>query len=148
MNAIKSLTALTNECHRLGVKFISGPAGTVLAPIFTDGTKIKVAGVQTQNGALLAETVVLACGAWLPTMLDTDGQVVAKAWTLAHLQLSPEEAVAFKNAPVINNRELGYFFEPQNGRLKIAPQLPGVSCPLPSSFSLLRLQAHQPPTFI
>ncbi len=126
MNAIKSLTALTNECHRLGVKFISGPAGTVTAPLFTDSSKTKVAGVKTQDGTLFAKTVILACGAWLPTMLDTEGQIVAKAWCLAHLQLTTDEAAVFKDAPVINNRELGYFFEPQDGRLKIAPQLPGV----------------------
>lgn len=35
-----------------------------------------------------------------------------QAWVYAHMQLSPEEAAMYKNAPVVYNADLGFFFEP------------------------------------
>lgn len=44
-------------------------------------------------------------------------------WCLVHIELSEEEAKQWKDMPVINQRELGYMFEPDadGRRLKIAP---------------------------
>lgn len=45
------------------------------------------------------------------------------SWCFIHIKLTEEEAQAWKDMPVINNRELGYLFEPdvEGRRLKIAP---------------------------
>lgn len=45
------------------------------------------------------------------------------SWCFIHIKLTGEEAQEWKGMPVINNRELGYLFEPdiEGRRLKIAP---------------------------
>jgi sarcosine oxidase/L-pipecolate oxidase len=45
------------------------------------------------------------------------------SWCFVHIQLSEKEAEEWRNMPVINNRELGYLFEPDvaGRRLKVAP---------------------------
>lgn len=47
----------------------------------------------------------------------------ARSWCFIHIKLTPEEAEQWRNMPVINNRELGYMFEPdaEGQRLKVAP---------------------------
>jgi sarcosine oxidase/L-pipecolate oxidase len=74
--------------------------------------------------------VVLAAGAWSPTLVDLEDQCCSKvcphseliikaerltksqAWVYAHIQLTPEEAAAYKGVPVVYNGEIGFFFEP------------------------------------
>ncbi|GAA5997594.1 NAD(P)/FAD-dependent oxidoreductase [Rhodotorula paludigena] len=81
-HARNSLQALTDECKRLGVKFVSGGAGAVKS---------------------------------------------FKLWCYAHITLSDEEAKQYRDMPVINNRELGYLFEPdlELNRLKVCPHTTG-----------------------
>jgi sarcosine oxidase/L-pipecolate oxidase len=76
--------------------------------------------------------VVLAAGAWSPTLVDLEDQCVSKvsqsglndassrklqlivtqAWVFAHFQLTPQEAAEYKNMPVVYDGEYGFFFEP------------------------------------
>jgi hypothetical protein len=35
-----------------------------------------------------------------------------QAWVFAHIQLTPQEAAEYKNAPVVYDGEYGFFFEP------------------------------------
>ncbi len=79
-----------------------------------------------------ADKIVLAAGAWTPVLVDLEEQCVSKvsrgvdtvltlqAWVYAHMQLSPEEAKEFKNAPVVYNGDIGFFFEP-NEYVSFAP---------------------------
>jgi sarcosine oxidase/L-pipecolate oxidase len=48
--------------------------------------------------------------------------VTAKSWAVTHLQLTPEEAKTMVGMPVINCRDLGFFFEPDpdNGLIKLS----------------------------
>lgn len=70
-------------------------------------------GVETEDGTrYTADKVILAAGAWSPVLVDLEGQCCSKAWVYAHLQLSAEEAVAYKGAPVVYNADVGFVFEP------------------------------------
>ncbi|GJN94164.1 hypothetical protein Rhopal_007238-T1 [Rhodotorula paludigena] len=101
-HARNSLQALTDECKRLGVKFVSGGAGAVKSfKLSADGKKTIV---QTEDGtSYQPDHVVLAAGAWIDSILDMKGQLLAK-WHVSAKQ--------YRDMPVINNRELGYLFEP------------------------------------
>lgn len=48
-----------------------------------------------------------------------------RSWCYAHITLSDEEAKQYRDMPVINNRELGYLFEPdlEFNRLKVRSPL-------------------------
>lgn len=116
-------------------------AGTFKRPLFaTDG--LTCVGVETTDGTqYFADKIVLAAGAWSPTLIDLEGQCVSKvilsidgsylceasctslltliftkfcaqAWVFAHIQLTPQEAAEYKNAPVVYDGEYGFFFEP------------------------------------
>lgn len=77
-HAYNALQALTDDCHRLGVKFISGAAGTMKSVIYDDDGI--VLGVKAVDGTVhLAEKTILAAGAWVGSVIDMKAQVIAKA---------------------------------------------------------------------
>ncbi|GME83209.1 unnamed protein product [Ambrosiozyma monospora] len=52
--------------------------------------------------------------------------LASKCYTLAHVKLTHEEAVKYKDCPVIFNCERGFFFEPdENNEIKICNEFPG-----------------------
>ncbi|GAA6048760.1 hypothetical protein JCM3770_003947 [Rhodotorula araucariae] len=125
-HARDSLQALTDDCKARGVKFISGGKGAVKT--LTKSSDGKHTVVETEDGSVYnAEHVILAAGAWIDSLLDTKGQLLAKCWCYAHITLTEEEAKAYRDMPVINNRELGYCFEPdvEGRRLKVCPHTTG-----------------------
>lgn len=108
-------------------------AGTFKQPLFAaDGTTCT--GIETADGTKhYADKVVLAAGAWSPTLVDLEDQCVSKvsqgrlgtlntfsnqpltsdkAWVFAHIQLTRQEAAEYKNVPVVYDGEYGFFFEP------------------------------------
>ncbi|GAA5937135.1 hypothetical protein JCM10213_007145 [Rhodosporidiobolus nylandii] len=102
-HALDSLQALTDDCKKRGVKFVSGASGAVAR--FKPSADGKNTTVFAEDGTeYRPDRVVLAAGAWIDSLIDTKGQLLAK-W----------------NMPVINNRELGYMFEPdlKGNRLKV-----------------------------
>lgn len=117
-----ALKAVYEDCLRLGVTFVFGAPGAAKSLIQTQSGM--VSGIISEDGThYYADKVILACGAWLDSIIDTKGQILAKCWCLVHIKLSQEEAEQWRNMPVINNRELGYLFEPDiaGRRLKVAP---------------------------
>jgi sarcosine oxidase / L-pipecolate oxidase len=74
-------------------------------------------GATTATGRhFIAQVVVLTLGASLGRILPSVGrQVVGKAWSVAHIQLQPDEAEKLKDLPVTFARDLGFFFEPEPG---------------------------------
>lgn len=53
----------------------------------------------------------------------------------AYIQLSPKEAAAYKDTPVVYNGDIGFFFEPnENGIIKVCDEFPGFT----------RFKQHQP----
>ena len=110
--AAKAINAIGGYLRERRVNFGFGAAGRFKRPILADDG-VTCIGVETEDGTrYLADKVVLAAGAWSPVLVDLEDQCCSKAWVYAHLQLSPDEAKAFKNAPVVYNGDIGFFFEP------------------------------------
>ncbi|KAJ6078985.1 hypothetical protein N7467_008738 [Penicillium canescens] len=132
--AAKAINAIGQFLKDQGVKFGFGGAGTFKRPLFTDG--MTCIGVETVDGTkYYADKVVLAAGAWSSTLVDLEDQCVSKAWVYAHIQLTPQEAAEYKNAPVVYDGEYGFFFEPNEyGVIKVCDEFPGFS----------RFKQHQP----
>ncbi|KAI1837127.1 hypothetical protein DTO006G1_5975 [Penicillium roqueforti] len=133
--AAKAINAIGLFLKDQGVNFGFGKSGTFNQPLFTaDG--ITCNGVETIDGTrYYADKVVLAAGAWSPTLVDLEDQCVSKAWVFAHIQLTPEEVAKYKNTPVVYDGEYGFFFEPNEyGVIKVCDEFPGFS----------RFKQHQP----
>ncbi|CAN9094943.1 unnamed protein product [Alternaria alternata] len=131
--AAKAINAIGGFLRDKGVKFGFGGAGSFKQPLLAEGVCI---GVKTVDGTkYYADKVVLAAGAWSPTLVDLQDQCVSKAWVYAHIQLSPSEAAEYKNVPVIYNGDVGFFFEPdEHGVIKVCDEFPGFT----------RFKQHQP----
>ncbi|KAF2110902.1 fructosyl amino acid oxidase [Lophiotrema nucula] len=134
--AAKAINAIGDHLRERGVNFGFGGAGTFAQTIFNGEGKGKCMGVETVDGTrYLADKVVLAAGAWTPSLVDLQDQCCSKAWVYAHMQLSPEEAAPYKDTPVVYNGDIGFFFEPnENGIIKICDEFPGFT----------RFKQHQP----
>ncbi|XP_014556144.1 hypothetical protein COCVIDRAFT_100476 [Bipolaris victoriae FI3] len=131
--AAKAINAIGEYLRDSGVKFGFGGAGSFKQPLLAEGVCI---GVETADGTrYYADKVVLAAGAWSPVLVDLEEQCVSKAWVYAHIQLTPEEAAEYKNAPVVYNGDVGFFFEPdEHGVIKVCDEFPGFT----------RFKQHQP----
>ncbi|KAI5478463.1 fructosyl amino acid oxidase [Pseudohyphozyma bogoriensis] len=145
-HARNALEAVHKECLKSGVvKFVSGPSGAAKEFIF--GENGETLGVRAEDGTEhRAGKVVCAAGGWIDELVDTKGQIHAHCWTLVHIELTEEEVKLWKDAPVVNNRELGYFFEPDavGRRLKIAPKSPGYTNYITPNHSVPRCKAQNP----
>ncbi|KAJ5938101.1 hypothetical protein N7454_004443 [Penicillium verhagenii] len=133
--AAKAINAIGHFLKSQGVNFGFGGAGTFKRPLFaTDGTTC--IGIETADGTIYhADKVILAAGAWSPTLVDLEDQCVSKAWVYAHIQLTPEEASEYRSIPVVYDGEYGFFFEPNEyGVIKVCDEFPGFS----------RFKQHQP----
>ncbi|KDQ51628.1 hypothetical protein JAAARDRAFT_163427 [Jaapia argillacea MUCL 33604] len=121
VEAKRSMEVLVEECSRLGVRFISGPAGTMKSLLRGEHDN-EVLGVVAQDGTEhLADLVILATGAWSESLLNFEGQLFSGAYNLCHIQLTPEEAEKYASLPVLNAPTRGYCFPPtKDGIFKIA----------------------------
>jgi sarcosine oxidase/L-pipecolate oxidase len=83
--ARNALNAVGQELRRLGVKTAFGTAGTFSAPLLSkDGTQC--IGVRAEDGTEWdADLVIIATGAWSPTLIDLQGQCISKVKLLPPL---------------------------------------------------------------
>ncbi|RAL07117.1 NAD(P)/FAD-dependent oxidoreductase [Aspergillus homomorphus CBS 101889] len=129
VHARHALLAAITEAQRLGVKFITGdPQGAVVRLLFAFSSSGDVIGAETADGQQhLAHRVILAAGANADRFLDFKKQLRPTAWTLAHIRMTPSEAAAYRNLPVLFNADQGFFMEPDADRheLKICDEHPG-----------------------
>ncbi|KAF6806645.1 fructosyl amine:oxygen oxidoreductase [Colletotrichum sojae] len=111
----------------LGVKFVSGPEGTMTGLRLDPSGKLD--GVEVASGGVVrADRYVLCTGAASPEVLpELSREMWTKCWTLAHVEFSEEEVAQWKGVPVIDNFELGFTFEPdpETRWMKICDNNPG-----------------------
>ena len=66
------------DCKRLGVRFIFGNRGGAAKAVIMSDSGSAV-GILSEDGTRHnAGTLILACGAWLDSIFDTEGQILAK----------------------------------------------------------------------
>ncbi|EXJ91986.1 hypothetical protein A1O3_00536 [Capronia epimyces CBS 606.96] len=135
-NSGEALNRMARAAQDKGVEFISGDAGFCRRLIMSstnpkhaeeDGQREQLSqsrctGVITHDGTThLADVVVVAAGAWTPSLVDVQAQLTAKGHAVAHIQLSRAERQRYADMPILDNLELGYFFPPgADGVFKMA----------------------------
>ncbi|KAM5341750.1 hypothetical protein ACJ41O_014781 [Fusarium nematophilum] len=125
----RAMAKIYSTCKERGVRFVLGESEGNAETLLFDGKRCK--GVRTKSGREHLATHMIVClgahvGRLIPSITD---QITAKAWAVAHIQLTPEQARSMADIPVINCRDLGFFFEPdaETGLLKIAAHRAGLT---------------------
>ncbi|KAH0282777.1 oxygen oxidoreductase, partial [Aureobasidium sp. EXF-3399] len=103
-----------------GVKFVLGErTGRVEQLLYdnTSSTKRRCSSVKTADGQSdHADTTICALGAHAASLIPSLGRsVMARCWSVAHIQLTAYEVDLLRGLPTTNNRDLGFFFEPDPG---------------------------------
>jgi sarcosine oxidase/L-pipecolate oxidase len=97
-------------CLSMGVMFHTGDEVTEL---LYEGNHTAVGAVTASGQRYRAERTIVCLGANVVSMLpQLRAQITARAWTVAHIQLTPEESECLRGIPVTYARDLGFFFEP------------------------------------
>ncbi|KAI8950322.1 DAO-domain-containing protein [Xylaria longipes] len=107
----------------------------------------RVTGARLSDGrSFSAELVIVAAGAWTPSLVDLAGQAVATGQCLAYLRLTDEEQAKLANMPVCLNLTNGCFaIPPRNNVLKIARHSYGYLNPQPVSHAPLKSSPSSSP---
>ncbi|KAI0386287.1 putative fructosyl amino acid protein [Hypomontagnella monticulosa] len=113
------------------ITFVNGTAES----LETDEASQKVTGAKLKDGTTLsADLVIVAAGAWTPTLVDLSSQAVATGQVLGYLDLTEEEQEKLEKIPVMLNLSTGIFvIPPRNRVLKIARHAYGYLNPKPLS---------------
>ncbi|KAI2628580.1 putative fructosyl amino acid protein [Hypoxylon sp. NC1633] len=113
------------------VTFVNGTAES----LETDELKRRVTGARLKDGSTLsADLVVVAAGAWTPSLIDMSSQAVATGQVLGYIDLTEEEQQRLEKIPVMLNVSTGLFLIPPRNRvLKVARHAYGYLNPKPSS---------------
>ena len=90
--------------------------------LFDDEETSRCTGVELDDGTKLsADLIVLAAGAWTPSLVDMQGRALATGQALAYLSLSEAEQESLGRRPTVLNMSTGMFIIPPRGReLKVA----------------------------
>ncbi|KAI1132860.1 DAO-domain-containing protein [Nemania abortiva] len=99
------------------------------------GNEQRVTGARLSDGRIFsADLVIVAAGAWTPSLVNMAGQAIATGQCLAYLQLTDDEQAKLANMPVCLNLTDGCFaIPPRDGVLKIARHSYGYLNPQPVS---------------
>ncbi|KAH8750770.1 FAD dependent oxidoreductase [Diaporthe sp. PMI_573] len=120
-----ALRAVHRAAKARGVRFVLGRTAGAVEEIVYEGSSRRAKGVRTKDGRFhAASLVIVAAGALASKLVPGVGQFVhAKSWSVAHIQLTPEESSALRGIPVVYARDLGFFFEPDpvTHLLKLCP---------------------------
>ncbi|KAJ5437828.1 FAD dependent oxidoreductase [Penicillium daleae] len=121
-----ALAGIYRAAQAAGVRFFLGEQGTVDEIVYVSTVSgRKCAGIRTKNGRFHSSAlVIVAAGANAGRVVPQIGQqVVAKSWSVAHVQLTDDETSGLRGIPVTYARDLGFFFEPdpKTNLLKLCP---------------------------
>lgn len=115
--------------------------GTVASLVYSSnaGDPFAVQGVRLadeKKTTLVSDLVILAAGAWTPSLVDLTGRAVATGQVLAYMDLTPAEQARLRGIPTLLNLSTGYFIiTPSRNTLKVARHAYGYLNPAPSSSS-------------
>lgn len=111
-----AMRGIWGHLSQQGIKFVLGPAhGQVEEIVYSNsGSSRSATGVRTADGVVhKADKVIVALGAWAGSLLPHIGSsVMARCWSVAHVQLTKKECDYLRFLPTTNIRDLGFFFEP------------------------------------
>lgn len=110
-----TLRGIWEYCVSLGIRFVQGDrAGRVTKLVYDMHNSGRCSGFTTADGREhVAELTICALGAHASTLVPECGAFVqARCWSVAHVQLSEQEANLLRGIPTTNVRDLGFFFEP------------------------------------
>lgn len=123
VHAANALKGLYEDCVRRGISFRLGSwEGEVSELLFAPGTSRCIGARTHGKKEYYATKVIVALGANAARLVPSvGGGMAARCWGIAHIQLSPSEAASLRGIPVINVRDIGFFFEPdlETNKLKI-----------------------------
>lgn len=126
------------HCASLGVKFILGESAGKVTELLYD--RKSCIGAKTADGrAHHAKKTIVALGAHVASLIPSIGQsVVAKSWSVTHVQLTKSECDLLRGIPTTNIRDLGFFFEPdpETRLFKLCPLGAGYTNPDANGLSL------------
>jgi len=108
-----TLTRVQALCASKGVRFLLGETvGKVEAFIYN--VCGRCTGVRTADGSTHdAVVTVCALGANAATLVPSIGKfAIARCWSVVHIPLTEDEVNLLRGIPVVNVRDLGFFFEP------------------------------------
>jgi sarcosine oxidase/L-pipecolate oxidase len=114
----------------------------------------RITGCQTSSSEILtADLVILAAGAWTPSLVDLRGRCSATGQIIAYIALSPAEQKQLESRPTLLNESSGLFIIPPiNNVLKIARHGYGyanpVSIPHPEDCAAQNITVSLPRTHI
>ncbi|KAF4633889.1 hypothetical protein G7Y89_g4224 [Cudoniella acicularis] len=108
------------------VEFLTAEvASLVFSGSNTTGVRFK------NNSTISADLVILATGAWTPTLIDLRGRAQASGQVLSYLPISDAEQERLGKMPVLLNMSSGMFIiPPKNNLLKVARHNYGYSNPI------------------
>ncbi|KAI1872402.1 uncharacterized protein JN550_004121 [Neoarthrinium moseri] len=133
-NAEKSMKFLYDRVVTTGrVKFVAA----AVERLEIQGKR--VTGARLQNGtSLSAELVMVAAGAWTPSLVDLRGQAVATGQVIAYTGISDEEQARLANVPVLMNMtNSNFMITPSNNVVKIGRHAYGYQNPKTVSTALV-----------
>ncbi|KAF4971529.1 hypothetical protein FZEAL_9813 [Fusarium zealandicum] len=112
-HSANTLRAVYNYCATKGVRFVLGDKSGHVTSLTYDNsgrcTGLKTADSRKHSAAL----TVCALGANGASLIPALGKfAVARSWSVAHVQLTEEECDLLRGMPVVNVRDLGFYFEP------------------------------------
>ncbi|XYA02958.1 hypothetical protein QA089_005545 [Meyerozyma guilliermondii] len=118
-NALRSAHA---RAEQLGVTFVFGDAGRVVATYTENGT---VYVISADGSKRTADQVLLSAGAATGYLVDLGQQQSATGLFITHIKLTPQEYEKYKDIPVVFDGEMGYFFPPDPATYVLKIALPG-----------------------
>ncbi|KAI0836294.1 putative fructosyl amino acid protein [Hypoxylon sp. FL0890] len=126
------------------VKFVNGTAES----LEVDESTKRAIGARLKDGSTLsADLVIVAAGAWTPTLVDLSQQAVATGQVLGYIDLTEEEQEKLEKIPVVLNLTTGLFvIPPRNRVLKFARHAFGYLNPRPLSNPPLGVPGSGKPT--
>ncbi|KAF9892249.1 hypothetical protein FE257_002026 [Aspergillus nanangensis] len=117
-DASKAVSQLRDDCIELGVSFISGRAGTVVA-LDTDPNK-KITAVRTLAGTSVeGDHFILTAGAWSAGLVPMYHSTLATAQAVGYVRLSESEMQKYADLPIYANFSTGWFNFPPHEESKM-----------------------------